>query len=92
MQPTRRTFVQQPLQASLGAALAGTYLALASVPSVAQSSQPDLERNKQTVRDFYDMAFNPSRPKEAIERYAGAQHIQHNPEVPGAASHGKGMF
>jgi predicted SnoaL-like aldol condensation-catalyzing enzyme len=82
MQATRRSFVQQPLQASLSAALVGTGLAFASLPAAAQGSKPDLERNKQTVRDFYDLAFNQSRPKEAIERYAGAQYIQHNPEVP----------
>lgn len=30
---------------------------------------------------FYDMAFNQSRPREATERYAGAEYIQHNPVV-----------
>ena len=30
---------------------------------------------------FYEMAFNQSRPREAMERYAGAQYIQHNPVV-----------
>jgi predicted SnoaL-like aldol condensation-catalyzing enzyme len=56
---------------------------LTSLPAAAQgSSTPDLKRNKQTARDFYDLAFDQSRPREAIERYAGAQYIQHNPEVP----------
>jgi len=40
-----------------------------------------LERNKQTVTAFYDLMFNQSRPREAIERYAGDVYIQHNPEV-----------
>jgi predicted SnoaL-like aldol condensation-catalyzing enzyme len=40
-----------------------------------------LARNKQTVRAFYDLAFNQSKPAEAIARYAGATYIQHNPEV-----------
>jgi len=40
-----------------------------------------LERNKQTVTAFYDLMFNRSRPREAIERYAGDVYIQHNPEV-----------
>jgi predicted SnoaL-like aldol condensation-catalyzing enzyme len=40
-----------------------------------------LARNKQTVRDFYDLAFNQSKPAEAIARYTGATYIQHNPEV-----------
>lgn len=40
-----------------------------------------LERNKQTVTAFYDLAFNQCKPREAIERYAGATYTQHNPEV-----------
>ena len=40
-----------------------------------------LERNKQTVMAFYDLMFNQSRPREAIEKYAGATYIQHNPHV-----------
>ena len=40
-----------------------------------------LERNKQTVTSFYDLMFNQIKPREAIERYAGAEYIQHNPEV-----------
>jgi predicted SnoaL-like aldol condensation-catalyzing enzyme len=41
----------------------------------------DLERNKQNVMAFYDLMFNHCRPAEAIERYAGATYIQHNPHV-----------
>jgi predicted SnoaL-like aldol condensation-catalyzing enzyme len=41
----------------------------------------DLETNKTTVQAFYDLMFNECRPREAIERYAGATYIQHNPEV-----------
>ncbi len=40
-----------------------------------------LELNKQTVTAFYDLMFNQNKPREAIERYAGAEYIQHNPEV-----------
>ena len=40
-----------------------------------------LERNKRNAMAFYDLAFNQNRPREAIERYAGATYIQHNPEV-----------
>jgi predicted SnoaL-like aldol condensation-catalyzing enzyme len=40
-----------------------------------------LERNKQTVRSFYDLMFNDRRPREAIELYAGATYTQHNPHV-----------
>ncbi len=40
-----------------------------------------LERNKQTVTAFYDLAFNQCKPREAIERYVGATYTQHNPAV-----------
>ena len=40
-----------------------------------------LARNKQTAKDFYDLMFNQCRPREAIERYAGATFTQHNPHV-----------
>lgn len=41
-----------------------------------------IEANKQAARSFYDLMFNQCRPREAIERYAGANYIQHNPVVP----------
>lgn len=40
-----------------------------------------LERNKQNVVAFYDMAFNQCKPAEAMEKYAGEVYIQHNPHV-----------
>jgi predicted SnoaL-like aldol condensation-catalyzing enzyme len=40
-----------------------------------------LQQNKQNVIAFYDLMFNQGRPAEAIERYAGAVYIQHNPGV-----------
>ena len=40
-----------------------------------------LERNKKNVMAFYDLMFNQSRPGEAMERFAGATYIQHNPGV-----------
>ena len=39
---------------------------------------PDLEYNKQNVMAFCDLMFNQSHPREAIERCAGEQYIQHN--------------
>lgn len=40
-----------------------------------------LERNKSNAQAFYDLMFNQSRPREAVEQYVGAEYIQHNPEV-----------
>ena len=40
-----------------------------------------MQRNKDTVRAFYDLMFNQCRPAEALERYAGATYTQHNPHV-----------
>ena len=43
---------------------------------------PDqLEENKRSAMEFYDLLFNQCRPAEAIERYSGAEYIQHNPGV-----------
>jgi predicted SnoaL-like aldol condensation-catalyzing enzyme len=39
------------------------------------------ETNKQSAMAFYDLMFNGSRPREAIERFAGDEYIQHNPHV-----------
>jgi len=39
------------------------------------------ETNKQSAMGFYDLMFNQSQPREAMERYAGDEYIQHNPEV-----------
>jgi predicted SnoaL-like aldol condensation-catalyzing enzyme len=41
----------------------------------------DPEHNKQNVVAFYDLMFNQCRPREAIDRFVGAEYIQHNPGV-----------
>jgi predicted SnoaL-like aldol condensation-catalyzing enzyme len=41
----------------------------------------DTTRNTANAKAFYDLMFNQNRPAEAIERYAGATYIQHNPHV-----------
>jgi predicted SnoaL-like aldol condensation-catalyzing enzyme len=42
----------------------------------------DLETKKRNVREYYELAFNEHRPREAVERYLGDQYIQHNPQAP----------
>ena len=41
----------------------------------------DPVRNKECAKAFYDLMFNQCEPREAIERYAGAEYRQHNPHV-----------
>ncbi len=40
-----------------------------------------LERNKETVKAFYDLMFNQNNPRTAVEQYGGAEYVQHNPHV-----------
>jgi predicted SnoaL-like aldol condensation-catalyzing enzyme len=40
-----------------------------------------LEKNKKNAMGFYDLMFNKCEPRAAIEQYAGAEYIQHNPHV-----------
>lgn len=39
------------------------------------------ETNKANAKAFYDLMFNQGQPRLAIERYGGAEYIQHNPHV-----------
>jgi predicted SnoaL-like aldol condensation-catalyzing enzyme len=54
------------------------------------------ESNKKIVHDFYDLAFNQHKPREAAERYIGDKYIQHNPFVPNGVApfveHFEGYF
>ena len=40
-----------------------------------------LNEMKENAQAFYDLMFNQCKPREAIERFVGAEYIQHNPEV-----------
>ena len=42
----------------------------------------DLEQNKRTVVEYYELAFNEHKPEEAVEKFVGSQYIQHNPQAP----------
>lgn len=41
----------------------------------------DLEANKRTVTEFYELAFNGNEPEQAVEKYVGPEYIQHNPQA-----------
>ncbi len=74
------TYLVPFLVASYGALSAmGTSSTMASQP--ADGDGKSLERNKQNVIAFYDLMFNQCQPRLAIERYAGENYTQHNPEV-----------
>jgi len=45
------------------------------------ASPRDLARNKANAQAFYDLMFNQSNPREAVDRYVGDEYRQHNPEV-----------
>lgn len=46
-----------------------------------EATVTDPQANKANAQAFYDLMFNQSKPREAIERYAGAHYRQHNPDV-----------
>ena len=37
--------------------------------------------NKRNAMAFYDLMFNESKPRAAVEKYVGAAYTQHNPHV-----------
>jgi hypothetical protein len=43
--------------------------------------QSTADRNRRNALAFYDLMFNQCKPREAIDRYAGATYTQHNPHV-----------
>jgi predicted SnoaL-like aldol condensation-catalyzing enzyme len=41
-----------------------------------------LKENKETVKSFYNLAFNLKKPEEAVAKYLGPYYRQHNPMAP----------
>jgi predicted SnoaL-like aldol condensation-catalyzing enzyme len=41
----------------------------------------NIEQNRLNALAFYDLMFNQSKPREAVERYVGESYTQHNPHV-----------
>ena len=52
-----------------------------TVPIQRGCALSDPQANKQTAIDFYELMFNDNQPREAQERYTGADYRQHNPGV-----------
>lgn len=42
-------------------------------------SNVQLETNKRVVKEFYDLAFNQKKPKEAAAKFFGPSYTQHHP-------------
>jgi predicted SnoaL-like aldol condensation-catalyzing enzyme len=88
--PVRSRFTSAPRACALAA------LAFAALVGIAQAQpRPDgpldavtvaspeaLARNKRNVVEFYDLAFNKAKPREAVERYVGDTYKEHSPDVP----------
>ena len=45
----------------------------------------DPKTNTDTVRNYYELAFNEGKPEEAVAKYLGGRYIQHNPQAADGA-------
>jgi predicted SnoaL-like aldol condensation-catalyzing enzyme len=80
--PRRGAILRIVATATASLAAATRVRAQAALDDVAAAAPDVLARNKRSVIEFYDLAFNKSKPREAVERYVGDSYKQHNPEVP----------
>ena len=60
-----------------------TVIGIALVGAFAMSgrAKTELDVNKDTVTNFYKLAFNDHKPAAAVEKYVGGSYKQHNPTV-----------
>jgi predicted SnoaL-like aldol condensation-catalyzing enzyme len=49
------------------------------MPETGVNVDPQLERNKQIVLEWHDVALTQRKPEEAVARYLGPHYRQHNP-------------
>jgi len=56
-------------------------LAIAVLGTASGANESPLEHNKRIVREFYDLAFNQHKPRDAAMKYLAVNYIQHNPRV-----------
>ena len=88
--PVRSCFSSAPRAIALAAIALTTLLGAAHaqprpdgpLDAVTVASPETLARNKRNVVEFYDLAFNKSKPREAVERYVGDTYREHSPDVP----------
>jgi predicted SnoaL-like aldol condensation-catalyzing enzyme len=85
--PRRTTFVVASADDAETQVVRGMRLAVARLTARVHRREDgrrvmaDLEQNKQTVRAFYEEAFNNGDPEGAVQRYLGDRYVQHNPQA-----------
>jgi len=88
--PIRSRFDSAPRAFALAAVAFATLIGAAraqprpdgALDAVTAAAPEVLSRNKRNVVEFYDLAFNQSKPREAVERYVGDTYKEHSPDVP----------
>lgn len=83
--PARRAFA--PLALALAVIVCAPHARAQPRPdgpldAVTVATPEVLARNKRNVVEFYDLAFNKNKPREAVERYVGDTYKEHSPDVP----------
>jgi predicted SnoaL-like aldol condensation-catalyzing enzyme len=66
-------------------AVFGAGIALLIAYAMSPQAKTPLDVNKETVTNFYKLAFNDHKPAAAVEKYVGGGYTQHNPMVADGA-------